>query len=293
MTTKTVEQFTTELKVALDVFSEQSWEGLLKPTTWGLNDRSDLIRFYKHQFESWPDVLKNAVKIVQRTDGNLDSSHSWLSFRDLNHRDLNQISRIKDINLNQVDLTGARLPNAYLARASMIATKLTDADLTGADLTGANLWGADLSGAKGLLDEDQNKKIPTDANEWPVLIDKNTTLPNDLLCCYFNPKLYQNDDKKNNNSGFIDNPTTFDEFKFKFIKKYFDSSNPIVTPPGSRFNLKVSGDIGDINAWVEAMLPALEKAWDAREAERKNDPTRVKIDEFMAAFNAADGNQQS
>jgi hypothetical protein len=274
MTTKTVEQFSEELDAALSVFSEQSWEGLLKPTTWGLNDRSALIGFYKNQFKSWPDVLKNAVKIVQRTDGNLDSSHFCLSFRDLNQHDLNQTSRIKYINLNQVDLTGATLPNAYLAHAAMIATKLTDADLTGADLTGADLSGADLSGAKGLLDEDQNKKIPTDANEWPVLIDENTKLPNDLLCCYFNPKLYQNDDKKSKNSGFIDNPTTFNDFKFKFIKKYLDSSTPIVTPPGSRFNLKV---LGDINAWVEAMLPALEKAWDAREAERKNDSERVEI----------------
>jgi hypothetical protein len=287
MTTKTLEQFTAELDAALSVFSEQSWEDLLKPT--GLNHRSGLIRFYKHQFLFWPDVLKNAVKIVQITDGNLDSSHSWLSFRDLNQNDLNQTSRINYINLIQVDLTGARLPNAYLAHAAMIATKLTDADLSYADLTmadlrDADLRGANLRGAKGLLDEDQNKKILTDANKWPVLIDKNTTLPNDLLCCYFNPKLYQNDTE---NSIPFDN---FADFAKAFTGKYQNSSDPIVTPPGSRVNLKVSGDI---NAWVAAMLPALEKAWDAREDVRKNDKTTVEIDQFMAALNAADGNQQS
>jgi hypothetical protein len=291
--TKTLQDFTTELKVALSVFSEKSCEDLLEPT-WGLNDRSDLIRFYEYQFESWPDVLKNAVKIVQITDGNLDSSHSWLSFRDLNQHDLNQTSRINYINLNQVDLTGARLPNAYLAHAAMIATKLTDADLSYADLTmadlrdadlrDADLRGANLRGAKGLLDEDQNKKNPTDANKWPVLIDKNTTLPDDLLCCYFNPKLYQNDTE---NSIPFDN---FADFAKAFTGKYLDSSNPIVTPPGSRFNLKVSGDI---NAWVAAMLPALEKAWDAREAERDDAPAREAIEEFRAALLRKSGTENA
>jgi hypothetical protein len=104
------------------------------------------------------------------------------------------------------------------------------------------------------------------------------------LECYFNPKLYQKDTE---NSIPFDN---FADFMEKFIEKYLDSKNPIVTPPGSRVNLNVSGDI---NAWVAAMLTDLEKAWDAREAERKNDPARVKIDEFRAALNAADGNQKT
>jgi hypothetical protein len=164
----------------------------------------------------------------------------------------------------------------------MIATKLTDTDLSYADLTMADLRDADLRGAKGLLDEDQNKKNPTDANKWPVLIDKNTTLPDDLLCCYFNLELCQNVDRP---IVLIDNSTTFDEFSFNFTQKYQNSSDPIVTPPGSRFNLKVSGDI---NAWVAAMLPALEKAWDAREAERNNDLAIADIYKFMAAHNQRD-----
>jgi hypothetical protein len=83
----------------------------------------------------------------------------------------------------------------------------------------------------------------------------------------------------------LETADNFADFAKKFIEKYLDSKNPIVTPPGSRVNLQVSGNI---NAWVAAMLPDLKKAWDAREAERNNDPAIADMYKFMAAHNQRD-----
>jgi hypothetical protein len=56
-----------------------------------------------------------------------------------------------------------------------------------------------------------------------------------------------------------------------------------VTPPGSRFNLNVSGNI---NEWIAAMRPALKEAWD----ERQKNLARLAIEK---AFLNLGMNQQS
>jgi hypothetical protein len=271
MTTKTVEQFSEELNAAFEDVLPYEWKTLLPSRNSDskknfLNFLNFLKEVFKERFKTWPDVLKDKVRISLEIDESSDGPHRFLSFKG-------------------ADLRGANLSSAVLFGNDLSDAVLERANLSGANLSGADLSGADLSGAKGLVDKSQNSTITFGADTATISINENTKLPNDLLCGYFNPKLYQNDDKKNNNSGFIDNPTTFDDFKFNFIKKYLNSSDPIVTPPGSRVNLNVSGDI---NAWVAAMLPALEKAWDAREAERNNDPAIADMYKFMAAHNQRD-----
>jgi hypothetical protein len=94
------------------------------------------------------------------------------------------------------------------------------------------MFGVDLKGAEGT-----------------VTIDHGTKLPSDLLCLYFDPKF-----------------SRYEEFATNFVQKYRRASDPIVTPPGSTLNLKVSGDI---NAWAVAMLPDLQNAWNERETKRE------------------------
>jgi hypothetical protein len=294
--TKTEEKFAEELDAAFEDVLPYEWKTLLPSRNSDskknfLNFLNFLKEVFKERFKTWPDVLKDKVRISLEIDESSDGPHRFLSFKGADLRGANLSSAVlfgndlSDAVLERANLSGADLSGADLSGAYMVDADLRGADLRGANLSGADLSGADLSYAKGLVDESQNSTITFGHQTAAVIVNHKTHLPNDLLYCYFNPKLYQNDDKKNNNSGFIDNPTTFDDFKFNFIKKYLNSSDPIVTPPKSRVNLNVSGDI---NAWVAAMLPALKKAWDAREAERNNDPAIADMYKFMATHNQRD-----
>jgi hypothetical protein len=301
MTTKTLEQFTTALEAAFEEVSSEDLKKLLESWEWKnvdedpLEDNLNRIKtLLKNQFESWPDILKDKVTISLEIDENLDDSHRFLSFKgaDLTGADLTGADLI-DTDLRDAILRGAILSDADLINAILSGADLRDAILSGADLWGADLRDAILTGAiltgatttltraKGLVvDEGQNEQNTVPANSGTVSISKNTKLPNDLLCCYFNRKLYQNDTE---NSGFIDNPITFENWEENFVKKFTDASDPNVTPPGSRFNLNVSGNI---NEWIAAMRPALKEAWD----ERQKNLARLAIEK---AFLNLEMNQQS
>jgi hypothetical protein len=276
MTTKTLEQFTTELDAAFAGVSQDDLKKLLK--SWDSDPDEDFLKgAFIQRFETWPDVLKDTVRISVEIDESLDGPHTFLCCKNA----MLVFANLSCARLFNFDLRGANLYNADLSGADLSGAYLSGAYLSGADLSGVDLSGADLRYAKGLVDKSQNSKLTFGHQTAAVFVNPETHLPNDLLCCYFNPKLYQKD---------TENSITFKDFAEKFIEKYLDSSDPIVTPPGSRVNLNVSGDI---NAWVAAMLPALEKAWDAREAERNNNPTGVANDEFRAVLDAKGGNQQT
>ena len=309
--TTTSEEFTTALDAAFASVSEEDLNKLLK--NWG--DKESFRTRLINQFNSWPDVLKDKVKIDVQIDPDYFGPHRFLSFKDVNLAYVN----LENVDLENVDLKGANLGGAQLKGADLEGAQLTcsclvDADLEnadlrgacflGANLRGANLSGADLEGAHlkgaylegarlqdtnlegahlkgayleganlkgatGLVDRYQNKHITLDADTMRVTINSKTILPDELLCCYFNSALYPK------NKGFIENPTTFDQWKKNFVDLYQDSSCRIVTPPQSKVNLRVSED--SMEKWVVAMLPRLEDAWNKRE----QDPTRLGIQQFL------------
>jgi uncharacterized protein YjbI with pentapeptide repeats len=289
--TKTLQDFTEALDAAFEGVSKKDLKRLL--ASWGRdvdedhleNSLDELKTSLKNQFESWPNILKDTVTINREIDESSDGSHRFLSFKgadlrgaDLSGADLSDAD-LSDANLTGADLSDVDLGGADLNGANLTGADLSDVDMSGVDLGGADLSGADLTTALELVERRQNSRITFSADKT-IIINEKTKLSIDLLCCYFNPKLYQNDTE---NSIPFDN---FADFAKAFTGKYLDSSNPRVTPLGSTHYLKVSG-YTYINAWVAAMLPALKEVWDAREDVRNNDPARTAIDEFMNALNAA------
>jgi hypothetical protein len=299
--TKTLEQFSQELDAAFASVSEEHLNELL--ASWGQKEESVKARL-KKQFNSWPDGFKGFDDPKDIINVDIDKNsvrrHHFLSFKkyqvpkkmDLSYIDLRDVnlyfSTLTGVNMTGADLRGAnlegalldgalldgaRLRNANLEGADLEGARLEGARLEGANLKGANLTGANLEDAKGLVDPYQNRHITFGAGTMRVRINSETILPDELLCCYSNSALYPK------NKGFIENPTTFDQWKKNFVDLYQDSSRRIVTPPQSRFNLEVSGDI---NAWVLAMLPRLEEAWNKRE----QDPTRLRIQQLLNNFQA-------
>ena len=286
--TTTLEEFTTALDKAFASVSEEDLNKLL--ASWGQNEESVKARL-KEQFNSWPDVFKyfDPEHIINvEIDEDSVGRHQFLSFSDCGVEGVTDLSNIdlRDVDLHMFKLTGINLTGADLRDALLRSADMDDTNLEGARLDGARLEMADLKGAKGLVDKNQNSKLTFGHDTGTVTIDERTELPSDLLCCYFNPRLYKNDDT---NTGFIDNPTTFEDFAYNFVQKYRYASDPIVTPPGSTLNLKVSGHM---EAWVATMLEGLQNAWDERETEREaakeavRDEYDANIDEFMASLRA-------
>jgi hypothetical protein len=263
MTTKTVEEFLKDIDAAFARVSQDDLKKLLK--SWGLNVDEDhlenslnqLKNDLKKQFETWPDVLKDGLENVpinvEINDDDYVGRHQFFSF--------------SEWDLSNLDLSGADLSYVDLSYVKLNRANLTNADLTDAKLGGANLRRANLRGAKGLvLDEDQNQrpKVTFGHDTTTVIIDGQTQLPFQLLCCYFNPKLYPG-------GGGLDNTTASEDFPMDFVRSFntwCEASNSIVTPSGSRFNLKV---VGDMDEFIYCILPDLEYAWNQREAERKRD----------------------
>ena len=297
---KTLDQFSQELDAAFASVSEEDLNKLL--ASWGENEESVKARLI-NQFNSWPDVFKyfDPEHIINvEIDEDSVGRHQFLSFLDCGVPEGTDLSGIdlRDVNLHMFKLTGVTLKDADLRGANLRSAEMQDTNLEGALLDGARLEMADLQGAKGLVvDKNQNPKLSFGHDTeivatGTVTIDECTALPSDLLCCYFDPRLYQNDDTS---TGFIENPTTFEDFAKNFVQKYRYTSDPIVTPPGSTLNLKVSCHM---EAWVATMLPDLQNAWNEREAERETAREAARegydadIDAFMASLRAEGGAQQ-
>ena len=295
----TTEAFTAALDAAFASVPAEDLNKMLE--SWGENQESVRTRLIS-QFNSWPDAFKDFdldnmidVDISEPSVGR----HQFLSFSGgLGMEEGTDLSGIdlRDVNLGLFDLIGVTLKGADLRGANMYYAYMNDTNLEGALLDGARLESADLKGAKGLVvdkDKNQNSKLTFGHGTGTVAtgtvtIDERTELPSDLLWCYFDPRLYQNDDT---NTGFIVNPTTFEDFAKNFVQKYRGASDPIVTPPGSTLNLKVSCHM---EGWVAVMLPALQNAWDEREAAREaaRDEYDADIDAFMASLRAEGSDRQ-
>ena len=299
----TTEAFTEALDAAFASVPVEDLNKMLE--SWGETKESVRNRLIK-QFDSWPDEFKDFdldnmidVDISEPSVGR----HQFLSFSGgLGMEEGTDLSGIdlRDVYLGLFTLTGVTLKGADLRGANLRFADMDDTNLEGALLDGACLEIANLKGAKGLVvdkDKNQNSKLTFGHGTGTVAtgtvtIDERTELPSDLLCCYFDPRLYQNDDT---NTGFIVNPTTFEDFATNFVQKYRRASDPIVTPPGSTLNLKVSCHM---ERWVAVMLPALQNAWDEREAEREAERKAVideydaDIDEFMASLRAEGSDRQ-
>ena len=292
----TTEEFTTALDEAFASVSEEDLNKMLE--SWGENEQSVKTRLI-NQFKSWPDVFQDfdpEYIINVEIDEDSVGRHQFLSFEDCGMKEGTDLSNIdlRDVDLSYFTLTGVTLKGADLRGANLHYADIDNTNLEGALLDGARLEIADLKGAKGLVDKNQNSKLTFGHDTGTVTIDERTELPSDLLCCYFNPRLYKNDDT---NTGFIDNPTTFEDFAYNFVQKYRYASDPIVTPPGSTLNLKVSGHM---EAWVATMLEGLQNAWNERETEREAAKEAVRyeygadadIDAFMASFREEGSAQQ-
>ena len=294
----TTEEFTEALDAAFASVTVEHLNKMLE--SWGETKESVRNRLI-NQFDSWPDefkdfYLENMIDVDIREPS--VGRHQFLSFEDCGVPEGTDLSGIdlRDVNLSVFTLISVTLKGADLRGANLDYAKMNDTNLEGARLEGARLDGADLKGAKGLVvdkDKNQNSKLTFGHGTGTVAtgtvtIDERTELPSDVLCCYFDPRLYQNDDT---NTGFIVNPTTFEDFAKNFVQKYRGASDPIVTPPGSTLNLKVSCHM---EGWVAVMLPALQNAWDEREAAREaaRDEYDADIDEFMASLRAGDSDQQ-
>ena len=268
--TTTLEEFTTALDKAFASVSQEDLNKLL--ASWGENEESVKARL-KEQFNSWPDGFKgfdDPKDIINvRIDKNSVGCHQFLSVRNYKApagMDLSNID-LRDVNLSLFTLTGVNLRGADLRGANLYCADMDDTNLHGARLEGARLFGVDLKGAKGT-----------------VTIDHGTKLPSELLRLYFDPEFYQYDAA---NRGFVNKPTTFDDFKTRFIRvincisQHTYPSDTRLTPPGSTLRIKVSGDI---NAWVVAMLPDLENAWYERETKRE---AAIQAEEAEATRQAA------
>jgi hypothetical protein len=274
----TTEEFTEALDAAFASVTVEDLNKMLE--SWGENEKSVRTRLIS-QFNSWPDAFKDFdlenmidVDISEPSVGR----HQFLSFQYCGVPEGTDLSGIdlRDVYLGLFTLIGVTLKGGDLRGVDLRGAEMNDTNLEGARLEGVRLDGADLKGAKGLVvdkDKNQNSKLTFGHDTGTVAtgtvtIDEHTELPSDLLCCYFNSALYPK------NKSFIENPTTFAEWAKNFNNLFQDSSSRIVTPPQSRLNLEVSGDI---NEWVLAMLPRLEDAWNKRE----QDPTRLEIQKFF------------
>ena len=300
----TTEEFTTALDAAFAFVPDNYWVSLKQRLgdSWGSKEsvKTRLI----NQFKSWPDVFQDfdpEYMINVNIDEDSFGPHRFLSFLDCGVEEETDLSNINlsDVNLHMFRLIGVTLKNADLRDAYLRSAEMKDTNLEGALLDGACLENADLRGAKGLVDKNQKPKLTFGHGTGTVAtgtvtIDEGTQLPSDLLYCYFDRRLYQND---GTTTDFIENPTTLKDFLENFKKKYRYTSDPIVTPPGSTLNLKVSGHM---EAWVATMLPDLQNAWDERETEREAAKEAVRdeygadadIDAFMASFREEGSAQQ-
>jgi hypothetical protein len=305
----TTKEFTEALDAALASVPDNYWVSLKQRLgdSWGSKEsvKTRLI----NQFDSLPDDFKvfDLEDIINVSiDEDSVGLHRFLSFPTgcgiLEGTDLSNID-LRDVDLSYFTLTRVTLKGADLRGANLEYVDMIDTNLEGALLDGARLEMADLTGATGLVVDKNQKPKRTFGHgtagtvaTGTVTIDERTALPRDLLCCYFDPRLYQND---GTTTDFIENPTTFEDFVENFVKKYRYASDPIVTPPGSTLNLKVSCHM---EAWVAMMLPNLQNAWNERETERETEREAVReavrddynedIDQFMASLRAEGGAQQ-
>jgi hypothetical protein len=265
------------------------------------------------QFLGWPSHIQDhpSLELMVRY-GSVRFSFDKGNFCGMDLSDLN----LTDVNLIQANMMNAVLNNTILTDADMAAADLRAADLSGATMMRTNLFQTDLRDAV-LTDVDlrhtnvfqtdlrgadlrraqliNNCEDPTTVKYNPYEaslvrfsdIDEQTKLPLDLLYGFFNRTFYeQNWAFYRQTRPAVEHPQSFEDFRQNcetylndLNSKCRDTSNVIVLAlPASHVQLRV---LGDIDEFITVTLSQLEKAWDAREAERKNDSERVEINKLM------------
>jgi hypothetical protein len=204
--------------------------------------------------------------------------------------------------LRAADLSGATMMHTNLFQADLRGAVLTDVDLRHTNVFMTDLRGADLGNAKLINNREDPTTVKYNPYEASLVrfsdIDEQTKLPLDLLYGFFNQTFYEENWKfYRQNRPAVEHPQSFKDFRQNcetYLKdlnsKCRDTSVIVLALPASHVQLRV---LGDIDQFITGTLSQLEKAWDAREAERKNDPAGAAIDEFRVVLDAKGGNQQT
>jgi hypothetical protein len=278
----------------------------------------------RSQFLGWPSHIQDhpSLELMVRY-GSVRFSFDKGNFcgMDLSGLDLNNVNLIQakmngavlnntiltDADMEAADLRAAVLSGATMMHTNLFQADLRDAVLTDVDLRHTNVFmtdlrGTDLSRAKLINNDEDPTTVKYDPYEASQVrfsdIDEQTKLPLDLLYGFFNQTFYEENWKfyRQNRQKrpalerpAVEHPQSFEDFRQNceaYLKdlnsKCRDTSNVIVLAlPASHVQLRV---LGDIDTFITVTLSQLEKAWDAREAERKNGSAIVKINQLMDEF---------
>jgi hypothetical protein len=229
------------------------------------------------QFQGWPSDIQEheALKLIQR-DGRVCFSFNWGSFCGM-------------------DLSGVNFRDVDLQRASFNRAIMRNADLTGALLGDAVLVGTDLRDALGLTPNDGYHQ--TYLGEGIMIgqfLESATRLPDSLLKDWSLLVPTKEEER-------TDNPLSNVEAWFRERKREANSRYATlidITPPEwqpdclGRKPLTIYTRPDDFKRFCEELILDIQSLKE-REAERKNNPTGVVIDEFRAVLDAEGGNQQS